>query len=380
MKEEKKIRQSNFELMRIISMILIIMWHLIFHGGLLETNPTKINIILELFILIGAVHVNSFILVTGYFQESKKINYKKVLSLIATSWFYRVFFLVIALLIGTFTISKLEIFNELLPIDMRDYWFINLYLVLYIISPYLNIIVSKINQQDFKRILIGGFIIFSIIPFITNNKTIANDGYTITNFCYLYLIGAYLKKFPIKESSYLKKYTQKKQRYLFLSIMIFFCLLNFIGYQLSKNIIGENEIINQMAINYCASYRAFSNPFIILQTIGYFLFFSTLTIKSKVINKVSTFTLEAYLIHENFYVLNIIYDIMKTRIWYQYGGTIVIGLTLIIPFLIFLLCVTVSTFRNKILQFIKKRKTYKKIKEIGKQYLTKISKNEMIKE
>ena len=64
MKEEKKIRQSNFELMRIISMILIIMWHLIFHGGLLETNPTKINIILELFILIGAVHVNSFILVT----------------------------------------------------------------------------------------------------------------------------------------------------------------------------------------------------------------------------------------------------------------------------------------------------------------------------
>ena len=339
MKEEKKIRQSNFELMRIISMILIIMWHLIFHGGLLETNPTKINIILELFILIGAVHVNSFILVTGYFQESKKINYKKVLSLIATSWFYRVFFLVIALLIGTFTISKLEIFNELLPIDMRDYWFINLYLVLYIISPYLNIIVSKINQQDFKRILIGGFIIFSIIPFITNNKTIANDGYTITNFCYLYLIGAYLKKFPIKESSYLKKYTQKKQRYLFLSIMIFFCL-----------------------------------------TIGYFLFFSTLTIKSKVINKVSTFTLEAYLIHENFYVLNIIYDIMKTRIWYQYGGTIVIGLTLIIPFLIFLLCVAVSTFRNKILQFIKKRKTYKKIKEIGKQYLTKISKNEMIKE
>ena len=64
----------------------------------------------------------------------------------------------------------------------------------------------------------------------------------------------------------------------------------------------------------------------------------------------------------------------------EYGGTIVIGLTLIIPFLIFLLCVAVSTFRNKILQFIKKRKTYKKIKEIGKQYLTKISKNEMIKE
>ena len=66
----KKERSSNFELMRIISMFFIVVYHfLLTTGGQLITHTTGlINIFFVFLSLIIIVHVNSFIIVSGYFQ------------------------------------------------------------------------------------------------------------------------------------------------------------------------------------------------------------------------------------------------------------------------------------------------------------------------
>ena len=72
----KKIRNSNFELMRIISMIFVVMWHLILHSNLYNsTGATKF--FLEFLILLGVVHINSFVIITGYFQCEQNFSWKK---------------------------------------------------------------------------------------------------------------------------------------------------------------------------------------------------------------------------------------------------------------------------------------------------------------
>ena len=78
---EKKTRESNFELMRIISMFMIVLWHVIIHGRLLGSSTGLTNLIYNLLLCVFIVHVNSFILASGYFQSNNNFSLKKFLKL-----------------------------------------------------------------------------------------------------------------------------------------------------------------------------------------------------------------------------------------------------------------------------------------------------------
>ena len=85
-------RDSNYELMRIISMFLIVLFHVIHHGNVLWNVQIKVvSLLLEFILFLTVVHVNSFILVTGYYQCESKFKISKVISLFFTSLFYIVF-------------------------------------------------------------------------------------------------------------------------------------------------------------------------------------------------------------------------------------------------------------------------------------------------
>ena len=64
-KNRVKSRLSNYELLRIVSMFLIILYHIKLHGRIVERseNP-NISLIMFFLELLTMVHVNSFILVT----------------------------------------------------------------------------------------------------------------------------------------------------------------------------------------------------------------------------------------------------------------------------------------------------------------------------
>lgn len=71
-------RQSNFELLRIVSMIFIILYHIIIHGHVIENSTNAgLNVILNLLIFISLVHVNSYVIVTGYFQSTSEFKQKR---------------------------------------------------------------------------------------------------------------------------------------------------------------------------------------------------------------------------------------------------------------------------------------------------------------
>lgn len=80
-KEKQNVRDSNYELMRVISMLMIVVWHILLHG-LVEVQSTGIlSFIIYLLEAFLVVHVNSYILVTGYYQCRKKFQLKKLIAL-----------------------------------------------------------------------------------------------------------------------------------------------------------------------------------------------------------------------------------------------------------------------------------------------------------
>lgn len=195
-----KERNSNYELMRIISMFAIIMWHIIIHGGILNScGSNQLRTVLELILMTIVIHVNSFVMVTGYFQSTSKFRQSKIWSLINSSLFYKALIVIIFSVFFGLKLTKVEFIREFFILNIDEYWFVKYYIFLYLISPFLNILIQKMSKKQYKCLLITSFLIFSVLPFITSNGTFSNDGCNLINFVFLYFIGGYLRKYPLKE-------------------------------------------------------------------------------------------------------------------------------------------------------------------------------------
>ena len=113
----KKIRNSNFELMRIISMFLIVLYHTICHGHVIQNSTTPFLktffLILE---IITIVHVNSFVLVSGYYQCESEFKIKKIIKLWLLNLFYGLTFIFIFSYFNIIEISKFSIIKNLFVI------------------------------------------------------------------------------------------------------------------------------------------------------------------------------------------------------------------------------------------------------------------------
>lgn len=360
-------RKSNYELLRIISMLFIVLYHMIFHGQILThcTNP-NIALIFQVIEFIIIIHVNSYILVTGYFQSNKSFKQSKIWSIVNVTLFYLVVIIIICSSLGLIHLSKIEMLNTI----FSEYWFIKVYLLLYILSPFLNKLIEVLSQKDFKKLLIVFFLVFSIIPYLTINRIFENDGYTICNFIFLYFIGAYLKKFKIIEEKFVNHPFKKKLQFLLVSLFVLFALSNFFFYKVSFSLSEIHPLINATFGFPVSMSIAYSNPFIIMQTIVFFLFFGTLNFHSKLINKLSRYTLEVYLIHDSGFIRPYLYKwlrIQRENItsyrFILYVFIVVLG--------VYIACSFMGMIRQALFRFIYNRKVAMSIR---KKYYDKVEK------
>ena len=367
----KRERLSNFELMRITSMFFIVVYHFIVDtGGKLISHTSGLaNIILIFLSLIIIVHVNSFVMVTGYFQYDKKCSLKKVLSMIAMVWFYSATIALIFHLTGMKEFTTLETLKILSPFEYENLWFFKTYIALYLLSPYINILIKNLNQKQHRNLLILLTVMYSIISTITYQQTFGNTGFSIVHFIYLYMLGAYLRKYPIKENNHFKNYSEKKKFLIFISIFLFMGTFNFLLYEFADNLLKINfgNTINYICKLIKENLYYYQNPILLIQSIAYFLMFETVNFKSKIINKISSCVFAIYVITENINIRNKMYKWLGF-----YTGKIIYGNKIILKIFIysiavFVICILIELtrklIRNIIYKFINKYKETKKLNE-----------------
>lgn len=166
-KEKQSVRDSNYELMRIISMLMIVIWHILLHGLVDVQSTGMLSFVIYFLEAILVVHVNSYMLVTGYYQCKKEFKRKKLIALNNQSWFYRVVIMLILCGYGIIEIGRKEFFQALFPLDYATYWFVQMYLFLYCFSPFLNRLIEKMSKKEFQILLMICLIVFSVLPTIS---------------------------------------------------------------------------------------------------------------------------------------------------------------------------------------------------------------------
>lgn len=367
-----KERSSNFELLRIVSMFFIVLYHTIHHGNIINNCTNEgLRVILEIMMLFIVVHVNSFVLLSGYFQSKCNFKQSKLWSIINANWFYKALIVILFSYLGIRTFTTTEMFINLFPLNLEDYWFINPYLIVYCLSPFLNKFINSLSKKDYQKLLVVLFIILSIFPYITGNRIYNNDGFTLYNFVVLYLIGGYLRLYPLKES-YLFKCMSNNLFQLFTIIVFLACvIINYSFNRTAESLLGKNSLFDLFGSSIIYMTRAYSNPIVMIQSIAYFSFFSTLNFKSKIINRLSKLTLGVYFIHDNKYVRENIYK------WIGIDGYEITTYrfaiyAIIAALVIYIGCSIIEQIRQLIFKGISKLKISKKIRDKYYNYIKNI--------
>lgn len=281
--ETDKKRASNFDLLRVILTIMILILHYC-NGGmgglLVEVEKGSFNYYISHFIeALCIVAVNVFIIVTGYFSCKKAcIQISKSIKLYAISIFYGIIISGIMILI---TKPNMDFsFLEKLVTTVFSRWFVVNYCILYLFIPYINKLINSLSKKQFEILLIINAAVFYLWHTFFTKTTIADGGYGIINFINLYMVGAYIK---IHRNEYISK---KKSFFVYMICTLITTVYSFIT----------------------GRAWAYATIFNLIGSVALFELFKSIKMENnKFINKLSTYTFSVYIIHENSFLAPVLY-------------------------------------------------------------------------
>ena len=188
-------RQSNIELLRVISMFLVLLGHYYVLSNFSMVDTISFNWIGMQFL--GAwskVAVDIFVIITGYFLVNQNFRWNKILKLLSCTYFWGIAVLIFALCLGI-SVKTDYIYKSLFPLTPLN-WFARSYLLLYISIPLFNKLIAKVNQIQLGLIIVGVTTLFYIIPTLISTF-ISGGGYLTSYFTFgtMYMIGAYIQKY-----------------------------------------------------------------------------------------------------------------------------------------------------------------------------------------
>ena len=190
----QKERNSSFELLRLISMLLIVMHHYSLHGGFDYMSTLSLRLyFIQCLNMGGKLGVNLFILISGYFLCKSNFKWQRIIKLELEVIFYSLVIGIIFLILFPEGKSFNNLLREIMPLLSGRYWFYNTYFVLILLSPFINKLIVALSKDEFKKLLLIFFVLWVLIPFVHGLKAIemSNLGW----FIFLYLIAAYIRFF-----------------------------------------------------------------------------------------------------------------------------------------------------------------------------------------
>ena len=159
-------RHAGFELLRILSMMMIVLMHGIGHGGLGTTAApgTFPYFIYWLLFMLGRVSTNCFVMLTGYFMWQSKTKVSRLFRIEMQVLFYSLLTFVIGLFVNSVSPSAGTLLRAVFPTTSCVYWFCSCYFILYLAIPLLNKIIASLTRAQHRFMLIVLFLLFSLWP------------------------------------------------------------------------------------------------------------------------------------------------------------------------------------------------------------------------
>ena len=291
---DKKERNSNLELFRIITMFFIVAHHYVVNSGLnyadgpiFRNMPSVKSLYLLLFGAWGKTGINCFVLFSGYFLCHSGISFRQFMKLLGEWMFYKIAIYFLFVITGYTSLSIMELFLTILPIQNIAQNFTGCYLVFYLAIPFLNILIHRLNKRQHFHLLCWCFFVYVFLGTFPLFSVVMNY---VSWFMVLYLLSSYIKLYPEKVYDNTKLWGCLSLAFIVLcmvSVLACVCL-------------DKNPYM----------YVSDSNTFLAIATgLSLFMFFKNVKIRnSKIINAAASIMFGILLIHANS-------DAMRQWLW-----------------------------------------------------------------
>lgn len=256
--EEKKRRQLNYEMLRILAMLMIVCLHYLSRSGLLgdsaRADMTAADYAAWLLEAFCIVAVNVYVLISGYFGGdgagketllTAEAAVKRPLRIWRVTFFYSFGIGVLALLMGVQEFDIYRFFTYIFPVVTEHYWFVTAYIILCLLMPFLNAGMVMIGRRGLYALILGMLLLFCIAKTVLPMQLPWDKyGYDAFWFITLYLTGAALKRYGMP---FLQKRGRAAAVYLASILLIF---ASFVGIRAVFLKTGHLESMIQYAYTY----------------------------------------------------------------------------------------------------------------------------------
>lgn len=312
-------RSSNIELLRILSMVLIVMHHFSVHGAWPDGGALASDFAVNILSFGGKLGVNCFVLITGYFSVCGKPKISSVLRVVLETWFYSYAILAIFLVAQPDLVAGERLRKALIPLCSGEYWFVTCYVGMMLASPFLNALYRQLGDRAKSYFMALGFIVLSIVPTLTTFNPIGSN---LVWFFYLYLLGGWVRELHDKRETgghisrclfdplrVIHKLKPAGTGSFFVGVIFVWASMAVILWShrhLGFDFIGPRYFIAQHAIP------------TFIASLGLLVAFSRLKVPSlRFVNTVAKSTLGVYLIHDNPFV--------RAWLWPYFAGIYALG-------------------------------------------------------
>ena len=205
-------RSLNIELLRILAMLLVVYCHMIIHVDftngvsriVLPMYPGWKSAISFAIVQYGQVGVSIFFMISGYFLVKKQFSWRRIFSTWFQMFLYAVLCLVIAivakqfrplpfgtneLLSGSQTLDT--VLWSLCPFLYNSYWFIDAYILMLLLSPFINTVYAHMSQKQVLGLIALLMFIGTWPLFFSRANHWNNVVYAVLG----YIIGAYIQTY-----------------------------------------------------------------------------------------------------------------------------------------------------------------------------------------
>lgn len=341
----KSNRNIGIELLRIVSMVMIVFIHCFGCGGILD-NAYKfsLNYYVSYFIQIACFGaVNLYALISGYVCINSKNKYSRIINLWIEVFFYSVTISIIFLLLPNYRVGMGRLIFSFFPVTSFSYWYFTCYFCLFFAMPFINKAILNASKNIVRNVIIVGFILFTLINLFGNlvdyDMLKIGRGFSPIWLMYLYICGSYIKLWGNKTS---KNYVNL--------IAYFICTIATFIINIGIDFVSENYFDALVNIEFLT----YNSPFVFIGSIFLFKFFVNLNIQhmKKPILKVASVSFSVYLIS----VHPVFYKLVQKDMFTAYANDNLfklLGLVFSGALIIYVSCTVIGLLVNKLFKILK---------------------------
>lgn len=191
----------GLDIIRIIAMFLVITVHATsIYGFYLTPNSNILDFLVGGGRYLSFACIPLFMILTGYLNANKESNYnyfKKIFSFLLEYLICSLFIMCFQMIYSKQYFSVFDVLTGLLNFTLAPYaWYVNMYIGLFLLIPFLNILYKNIKTREQKRILL--FVLIFIFSIPATFRKLAWNYWNVAYPLMFYYIGVYIKEFQPK--------------------------------------------------------------------------------------------------------------------------------------------------------------------------------------